>query len=441
MSAVLRVCWTFYTAFPLQRWLAIAGVLTGGLHVVGGVWSGDAGFYVLGGIFFTVLAVFPAVFAGGAMLRALSAPRSHQLWPHFRVRMLIAVALFVTALALLPPVVIVLPTFATGRALPAAALVYSLGLVTAVYLWAFLFSGDWRFGLLGPVFLVTVIMILRGSTGSGETIAALVLPLAAVTALLAWVAFGVWYLRVRRVGPWRLTAARRAPWEGPSNRPITRETALLALLTGRVPTSFVRELLTTTALAAVLGLFLGLPSSSRNPQSPPASFVWPFICFISMAIAAMRTVPIAHQSRLLWLRIDGRRDGVRQRIERVAWRYWLTTFAGIVVFALVAPTVRGASLSDLAFGLATCASAVVYGGYVALAAPTGIKTQSAAFALMTVAQIALIVPADASNTSVALAVAAQLAGAALFRAVAVRRWRRVDWLLLQPLAVLGGWRG
>lgn len=376
------------------------------------------------------------------MLRALSAPRSHQLWPHFRGRMLIAGALFVTALALLPPVLIVLPTFATGRALPAAALVYSFGFVTAVYLWAFLFSGDLRFGLLGPVFPVAVIMVLRGSTGSGETIAAPVLPLAAVTALLAWVAFGVWYLCVRRVGPWRLTAARGAAWEVPSNRPVTREAALLALLTGRVPTSFVRELSATIALAAVLGFLLGLPSSSRNPQLPPASFVWPFICFISMAIAAMRTVPIAHQSRLLWLRIDGRRDGVRQRIERVAWRYWLTTFAGIVVFALVAPTVRGASLSDLAFGLATCASAVVYGGYVVLAAPTGVMTQIAAFGLMTVAQIALIVPADASNTSVALVVGAQLLGAALFRAFAVRRWRRIDWLLLQPLAVLGrGWRG
>jgi len=278
--------------------------------------------------------------------------------------------------------------------------------------------------------LFAVPVILRGSV-----------PLMAVAALLAWAAFVVWYLRVRRVAPWRLTT-RGAGWEVPSNRPVTRETALLALLTGRVPTSFVRELLATIAVAAVLGFLLGLPSSSRNLQQPPASFVWPFICFISMAIACMRTVPIAYQSRLLWLRIDGRRDGVRQRIERVACRYWLTTFAGIVVFALVAPAVRGASFSDLAFGLATCVSAVVYGGYVGLAAPTGVKTQLAAFALMTVAQIALIVPADASNTSVALVVAVQLAGAVWFRALAVRRWRRIDWLLLQPLAVLGrGWRG
>ena len=112
MSPVLRVCWTFYTAFPLQRWLAVAGVLTGGLALAGGIWSGDAAFYVLGGIFFAVLAVFPAVFAGGAMLRALSAPRNHQLWPHFRVRMLVAVAVFVTTLALLPPALSVLPTFA-----------------------------------------------------------------------------------------------------------------------------------------------------------------------------------------------------------------------------------------------------------------------------------------------------------------------------------------
>jgi len=73
-----------------------------------------------------------------------------------------------------------------------------------------------------------------------------------------------------------------------------------------------------------------------------------------------------------------------------------------------------------------------------LAAPTDVKTQLAAFGLMTIAHIALVVRAEASVTSVALAVAAQLAGAVLFRAFAVRRWRRIDWLRLQPWAALRG---
>ena len=214
MSAVLRVWWTFYTAFPLQRWLAVAAVA--------GVFSpGDAPFYPLGAIFFAVLAVFPAVFAAGAVLRALSAPRNHQLWPRFRVRMLIAVALFVTTIALLPAALVMLAAFADGRPLPAAVLVYPFGFVTVAYRWTYLFSGDWRFGLLFPVGLFAAVALLRVSFGPAGANATPVLSLVAAAALLAWVAFVVGYLSVRRVGQWMLTAARGPRWETPSNRPVS----------------------------------------------------------------------------------------------------------------------------------------------------------------------------------------------------------------------------
>jgi hypothetical protein len=82
----------------------------------------------------------------------------------------------------------------------------------------------------------------------------------------------------------------------------------------------------------------------------------------------------------------------------------------------------------------------LYGGYLSLAAVPGVTTVKpylAGFGLMTIAQIALIARADPAATSVAIVVTVQLLGAALFRTAAVRRWRRIDWLQLRPLAALG----
>jgi hypothetical protein len=437
MTAVLRVWWTFYTAFPLQRWLAVAGIVSGGLLVGGAFWSGEPVFYVLGGIFFVVLAVFPAVFGGGALLRALSAPRNHQLWPHFRVRVLLAVALLVTSLALLPVALVVLPGLATGRAVPAAALVYPFGFVTAIFLWAFLLSGHWRFMFLGPVLLVAALVTLRGGLGSVEAISGLLLPLVAAAALLAWVAFAAWYLRVRLVGPWSLTAPSGTWWETRMNRPPTREAAVLTLVTGRVQTPFVRQLLATVAVALGSLWFLFLLQGNRDSLPPATSFVWPFGL---MVIAGARTATLAHQSGSLWLRIEGRRDEIRRAVERIAWRYWLMIFAGGATIAMLPPVLRGASFRELALGLAICSSAVLYGGYLSLAAVPGVTTVKpylAGFGLMTIAQIALIARADPAATSVAIVVTVQLLGAALFRTAAVRRWRRIDWLQLRPLAALG----
>jgi hypothetical protein len=295
---------------------------------------------------------------------------------------------------------------------------------------------------LGPVWLVAALVTLRralwhssseNGPGSVEAISGLLLPLVGAATLLAWVVFAAWYLRVQRVGPWSFAAPSGAWWEARMDRPPTREAAVLTLVTGRVQPPFVRQLLAAVAVAAVVGLLLLLLPGSAKLLPRATSFPWPFIF---MVIIGMRTATMVHQSGSLWLRIEGRRDEILRQIERIAWRYWLVTFAGVAVIALLVPALRGASFRELAFGLAVCASAVLYGGYVSLAAPRG-WMHLAPFGLMTIAQIALIARGDPALTSVAIIVAAQLVGAAFLRAVAVRRWRRIDWMQLQPLAALG----
>jgi hypothetical protein len=97
-----------------------------------------------------------------------------------------------------------------------------------------------------------------------------------------------------------------------------------------------------------------------------------------------------------------------------------------------------ATARELVLGLALCVSAAAYGGYVAFAAVPGVRTQVFGFGLMTVAQLSLLARADPAVTSVVIICAAQVLGALLFRVLAVGRWRRIDWRLVQPLRGMEG---
>jgi hypothetical protein len=437
VSAVLRVWWPFYTAFPLQRWLAVAGAVFLGFTIaIRLLFAVPTATVVGGAVTFTVLAAFPAVFAGGALLRVLSVPRSHQLLPHFRGRMLAAVVLLVASLVLWYGSLFAVPALLEGRAVPAAVFIFPLGLVTAIFFWTFLFSGDWRWGVAWVLVPLGVVSLLKTGPGSADA-GSLSLSALVIGTSLAWAVFAAWYLRVRRVGPLMLTPAARGEvraWTAPP----TREAAIRAVIAWNGQPSFARPFFMAVGGAGALGLALLvavvlLPKLDRLPLL--TSLIWPFIC---MSMVGAVTGRIAHQSRLLWLRIAGGRDDIRQRIERAAWRSGLATFGVLMTTALIVTVPLGASLRELILGLAVCVSAAVYGGYVALASLPGVRTQLVGFGLMTAVQIALIARADPAATSVVIVVVTQLAGTALFRALAVQRWRRIDWRCVQPMSVLGG---
>lgn len=436
MSAVLRVVWLFYTAFPLQRWFLVAGVGLSALVIAARVAFRTPDALAAGAAVLTLIAVFPAVFAGGAILRAWSAPRSHQLLPHFRAKMLVAVVLLVATLVLWFGIFLSLPAMLEGRAIPAAAFVYPLGLVTAAFFWIFLFSGDWRWGLAWLAFPPAVVMLLRTGPGAPDAGTLPLWPIA-IGVSLAWAAFGTWYLRTRLVRPLMLKPASRAdvvPWaESP-----TREAAIRAVLAWNNQPSIVRPLLTAVGAGGAGGIaLLVIALVSRKLDSAPfiAGFIWSFVC---MTMAGGLTARVASQSRVLWLTIEGNRDDIRRRVERAAWRNGLTVLIVFVAFALVAGLPLGVSARDVILGLALGSSATCYGVYVALAAPRTSRMQFTGFGLMALVQIALIARAEPAVTSVAIVIAAQLVGAALFRLLAVRRWRRIDWRVVRPLKGLEG---
>jgi hypothetical protein len=427
VSAVLRMFWLFYTAFPIQRWLAVVGAGIGGVLVLLGLLSSEPRVGVgLGALTFTIFTAFPALFAGGALLRALSAPNSHQLFPYFRARALLAAGLLVASLVLWFGIGLAATAPLQNFVVPAAAFVYPFGFITAVFVWVWLFSGDWRWWFASLLLPLGAVVLARTGQGAPAT-GSLVLT---IVASLAWVAFAVWYLRVRRVRPlMRMPAARKVDtWTGQ----LTRDAAMRATIAWDGQPSFVRTLLKAVGRGAGTGIVLLiavllLPKVDRLPLL--TSFIWPFV---SMSLVGGHVGFVVRQSRLLWLRVGGSREEVWRNIERASWRTGLVAFAVAMSTMLIVTVPLGTSARELILGVALCISAAMYAGYVTLATVPGVRIQVVGYGLMTIVQLALLARADPAVTSIAIVLAAQLLGAVLLRALAVKRWRRIDWRLVQP---------
>lgn len=426
MNAALRVVWTFFTALPLQRWLGSAGVALGGLLAIAGLVLQQPPFWIFGLLVLLVLAVFPTLFASAAVFRALSAPRANQLLPHFRARMLASVALFVAALVVSFAVLLFALSSLGDRAMPQEPLVYAFAFATATFMLMFLQFGDGRwiwlwFGTTVGVSLLLAVPATRLALAATPTWAWL------VTAIAAWIAFAIWYVRARRIAPLALVPQPHArAWSGVDlDGLLTRESALRALVTARPPRSGKR------VARVVIGLGLATAAIVASVPFPFTSFVWPFA---TMIIVWSKATGIVHRSRLLWLRMPGARPAVRREIERALLRNLGAALLLLLgVAALYASPLVAVPPREVLAGFALAACAGLFGTYAALAAIPGNVVHLVTFALLILAQFGLLAPPSPSLTDAVIVTAIELIGAIAFRAFAIARWRRVDWLRLRPL--------
>jgi len=423
MKAVLRVWWTLFTAVRLQRVLCVIGGALFALGLIGSMLSGGQAPLGFGLLAFAVLAGTPALFAAPVLFRSLSAARMYQLLPHFRLRMLMAVSLMLGA-PLAVAFVFLLVSVTTGQSLWAIG--YPLAFLVAIFLVFFLAFGDPRWFL---IFLaVFPLADRRLSPATADMLAALPAWLWSVTALGAWAVFAAWYLRVRQVRGVILTPQGRSAVD--TTRPVLQTFAIRVLLAPNTPRAADHFGLSSAPL-----LLLGVVVIAFTLTS----FVGPLML---MGVFAQQSVAIVRQSRLLWLQVPGARDAVRGHIERALWRN-LAVGCGIllVAAAIAASPLVGHGPVEIALGLALSAGAAVYACYVALAAVRGMATYVWGLVSMALLQIALVLslvfPAHALIAA-AVVTAVELAGAALLRALAVRRWRTVDWLRFRPLSSLVG---
>ena len=437
MSAIARVCWLFFSAFPIQRWLGALGsallAIGVGAAVLGIDWRVSA---MPGVIAFAICVLFPAAFAGGGLLRMLSAPHNHQLLPFFRGRALLATGLLMALLLAPFCLVFFVQAAPNGEALQVRAVVVAFGALTVMFLAMFVITGQWNriFLVLVLPFALSIWLRLEGPLrlrDAGVSFAALV----GAASAGAWLIFVVWYLRVRRIRPLMLapSAGRFSRQLGPAEV-LSRATAGRALMNGVIEGSPRRVWLRVIGAGVVvgggIGLFTYLSKSSSRPP-PLTGFFWPFVMMILMAELAYR---LARQSRLLWLHLPGSRAEVLRAVEAAAARryLWMTAFNLSLIAMVLA--LQGPALPEIGWALALALSAALYGSYVGLAAVGGFGLLILGCAPMAIIQLTVLgISGAASSLGFAATVAAQLLGAGALRLLAARRWRGIDWLSFRPL--------
>jgi hypothetical protein len=304
---------------------------------------------------------------------------------------------------------------------------YPFAFLVTVFLLLFLAFGDSRWFVLIALALVLFSGLVNRSVGepspaTAGMLAALPTWSWSALALGAWAVFAAWYLRVRQVRGIVLTQEGGSQVD--ATRPVPRTVALRVLLLA--PSAPHKEPLLVLILLVVVLMAHALPT---------------FVAPLMMTMFAHAYVASVRQSRLLWLRIPGARDAVRRAIEQALWRHLAMGGVFLVVAAAIAASpLVGHGAAEIALGVASSAGAAIYAAYVALASVRGLATYFWGFGSMALLQIGLMVFSGVFRevfsphalTAFMVLTAVELAGAALLRALAVRRWRTVDWLRFKP---------
>jgi hypothetical protein len=423
MKAVAVAMLTYFRVFPIQRWVGVGTLAVAALVAVS---------RSPGAIAFVVVAVACLMFAVlgplGLLFREISAVRSHRFLPHFRARMLIAVVLVV---AFFPTVGYVLLSFAP-RGPPAAAPWFAFAvLIASAWVW---FTFFLRRSLLAAV-AAPIGALLYSSVGPSPYL----VPAIGVALCVGWIAFVTWYLRAPAIAPgvpvrgW--AQHRPSGWlerldallSDRSGR-FTPGSAIGSWLTGRYPT---RPLAGAALLAVLQSLAWSLVLRGKGLDRPDL--------FIAAACAAMLPVLIAvannaaRRARCLWLHGAKTRRELFAAVERNLWNGPLFAYlVGLTGFAAFARLVFAVDL--LWQAIPTLIGGCVLAAYLGLACVRRVVLVSWLSTVLVVGLGFTAISALDSGHLRAFAgiVALELGAALAARAIAIRLWERIDWIVLRP---------
>ncbi|HUO65896.1 MAG TPA: hypothetical protein VMV37_00075 [Gammaproteobacteria bacterium] len=160
-----------------------------------------------------------------------------------------------------------------------------------------------------------------------------------------------------------------------------------------------------------------------------------FVTILSVVSGAMTSVA-ATRSRALWLRGHWTREELFARVERAFWASACFPL-GVLFVALVAiGSYLAMPTKALAFGLGFVSVGTALSTYLGLLITAAVGWRLAVLAVATmlalmVASMYVATPATPWTTIVALE-AGLAATALVFRQLAARRWRHLDWMLCRP---------
>jgi hypothetical protein len=451
-TILLMLCWG-----GLTRWLVGIGLfLTAtGLGALTYRWHPDLlplfRLQVLVGV---ALGLISPLLVGGVVFRSLSAARAVALIPNGRLQLVLGAFLSYLLLSLWVGVAVNMTRGASVGLVFATAFA-----ILSVQFFGYYWSSQYRLGglwllswivWLQPFIGAFKVSYLRDwlNTASGISVVVLM-------SLCAWLAFAVLYLRARRVGVPVLngfliltrTAAKASrfasdPHDGAAHSPdYTRRYAARTLLLGIAwnRRSIWQRLFWGILIVLIVGLPAHLPAQLIGAvgHSIGNSFAWVPIQVVAGPVAWSFAFTMTQRARLLWLSSGLARVELFRLVESYAWRLMLISIC--VVMLLTVPRfllgIRDFSGAvQLALFMAipfASGAAFLYGGmsYVTGRKLTGtlITAVCAAFWLVNLA-----FPLTGTAAPAPTLLALQIVLVPVLRALALRQWRDIDWLLNRP---------
>jgi hypothetical protein len=445
-TLLLLLCWG-----TLQRWLLGIGLI---LAVAGHValahdWHPDLQpLFVIQVYFGTLLVLISPVMVGGVVFRSLSAARAVTLIPNGRLKLVLGAFLSHLLLALLVGVAM----STTGGKSMAPVFTTALAILSVQFL-GYYWSSQYRFGgfwLLSWIIWLRLIYAAFKvghlgdwlSTASGLFAALLVV-------LCAWLAFALLYLRARRVGVPVLdgflvfnrsaSSSRQLATPAFAATPTPRYSARSATRTLLLGIPWNRRTMWQRLLLGVLlVLFVGLPAQLKGPagNSIGNTFAWVPILVVSGPVAWAFGFTMTQRARLLWLASGLGRAELFRVVEAYSWRLMFISIC--VAMVLIVPRILlgirdFSGVAQLATFIAIPFASGASFLYAGMSYITGRKLAGtliiAVCALLWLVNIGF--PLSSTAPAPAL-LALEIVLVPVLRALALRQWRDIDWLLNRP---------
>jgi hypothetical protein len=438
VTGVLRLALGYFVLNRLQRVLCVVGALLAAADVAlttTGILPGPGSLLLLG----LMLAGMPPLPFTGIVFRDLSATRVNNLVPHFRLRMLASVLAFVGVLVLASWLVVsAFPPGPGGPPPGAIRVVFPFALASAVVLSVFIGRASPRAAAgVGVLWLATWAWIQSGAAAQlAESGVEPTLAIAAITGA-AWTLFASWYLTTphvaaRTTGP---PEGRGLPTDWTAR--ITPRAAVATYLSGWLWVLNVRR----DARQAVVVLPLAFGFLWLVGGMLPGSVPWKVMApamIGGLQLLGVQAAQLARRARLLWLTGRTRADLFRACEQRALTfqAFILILFGAILATWLPQISRDPLSVSGVAVMTVVMVSLASFSTYLGLMFVEGWRTLDVVLVGVLLASHLAFCGSfglDDSGTVMVAIVAVQLTGALVCRAVARRRWERIDWTRLKPI--------
>jgi hypothetical protein len=448
MKAIAHTVWLLLAWSPTTRWLLAVGLALSAIGVIGllAAWPVHPILNIMA-IIGVITAVISPVLMGGTVFRALSAPRTVQFIPHGRLKLLLgALSGQLLLTAFIAGVVTTMAALAASGGIHAPLFVAAFALLTLQFIGSFA-AARWRAGVF--LWLISWAVwaqlftagfkywhlrdILASQAGLGATVG---------VTLLAWAIFAIPYLRVRQIvlplEP--LGSGRRPPAEvmpmraAPSaDSRFTHAQAIPVLLSG-MPRErravILRALSAGLAVSVVYALFNALRGHWNN-----GSLLLVMLCLFAGPGAGSWAGVMAQGAKALWFHAGLSRAEVFAELEIRGWRVLLGVTALCMALAACWFAVGGSRAPAMAWSPGVLATPLASGAlflyaqlqYVRGRRPVDLLLVATAIALWAVEFFTML--GQRAPTLIAFVLGAQILFAVLLRALARRRWGKIDWLV------------